>query len=223
MSVNVPHGITYFANNQRLPVRRILVARAPTVNDYRGFNLMDEWEDTASNQWYKLLSVAANVAQWVLQSSGSGSIEQVDADTGFAVPVAGVINLNGGTGTSTTASGNTIIINTVGGGFKWTVVTAATQQIVAGNAYFANNAGTLVFTLPASSVVGDSFRISGMLGNWQISQNTGQNIRVGNITTTTTSGSITSTQLGDSIFVVCSVANAGWQMVDGNVGSLIIA
>lgn len=184
---------------------------------------MDEWEDTSSNDWYKLLSLSGNQALWVLQSSTPGSINQIDADVGFAVPIAGVVNALGGTGTNTTASSNTLIINTTGGGYKWFVITAATKQILVNEAYFANNAGTLTFTLPAVAAVGDSFRVSGMLGQWTIAQNAGQSIRVGNVVTTVgVGGSVASTMLGDSIHVVCNVANTGWQTVDNPVGVLTV-
>jgi hypothetical protein len=184
---------------------------------------MDEWLDTTTDGWYKLLSVAGNIALWAFQGSSTGDISQIDADVGIVTPVAGVVNALGGTGANTVGSGNTLTINITGGGYKWQVITAATKQILVNEAYFANNAGTLIFTLPSVANVGDGFRISGMLGNWQINQNAGQSIRVGNIVSTIgVAGSVASTMLGDSIHVICKVANTGWQVVDAPVGVLIV-
>ena len=51
-----------------------------------------------------------------LEETGSGntSVNEIDADVGVALPIAGVINIVGGTGISTSASGNTVTINFTG-------------------------------------------------------------------------------------------------------------
>jgi hypothetical protein len=223
LSVNVPHGIAYFANNQRLVVQRVIQNRAPTTNDWRGFKLMDEWCDSSSDDWYKLLSLDGNQALWVLQSSTPSSINQIDADVGNATPLAGVVNLLGGTGANTTASGNTVIVNVTGGGYEWVIITTATKTINVNEAYFSNRGGGITFSLPTTSAVGDGFRISGVIGLWTISQSAGQFIRLGNVISTTgVGGSVSSTMVGDSIHLICNVANTGWQTVDNPVGVLSV-
>jgi hypothetical protein len=69
----------------------------------------------------------------------------------------------------------------------------------------------LTFTLPAASAVGDMVAV-GCDGatSWSITQGTGQSICIGNSSTTTTTGSITSTKQGDFIWLVCETANTRW-------------
>lgn len=118
----------------------------------------------------------------------------------------------GGTNVTTSAAGNTITINASGGGaFTWTVVT--TNQIAsADNGFFTNDAGAVDVALPAVSVVGDTFQVAAMsAGGWTISQAAGQQIRIGNQTTTLgATGSLASAVQGDWVTLVCSVANTEW-------------
>ena len=225
-------GVSYFL------VPCVSINRAPLTSDYN-FPINTIWRvgpsptgappttGTLGDQWIMINKTGSVTqgnfnAQWVMFAGTGGDILDIQTDTGLVSPVAGIINLFGGTGITVDGSGQTATVNATGGGYKWQVITAATKQILINEAYFANNAGTLVFTLPAVAAVGDSFRISGMQGNWQIAANAGQSIQVGNIATTVTTGTITSTALGDSIHVVCKVANTGWQTVDNPVGALLI-
>ena len=107
-----------------------------------------------------------------------------------------------------------------GSGITWSVVTVNTAMVKS-NGYFANSASTLTFTLPATAAVGDTFQIESMnTGGWIVAQNAGQTIRYGNLTTTTgTGGSLASTSIGDGVWIVCNVANTGFQIV-GNPGNI---
>ena len=107
-----------------------------------------------------------------------------------------------------------------GGGIAWTVVTSNTN-LVKGNGYFANSASLITFTLPTTAAVGDTFDVAGMnTGLYTIAQNAGQTVAFGNLTTTAgTGGSIASSARGDSLKIVCNVANAGFQVVSGSVGN----
>jgi hypothetical protein len=88
-------------------------------------------------------------------------------------------------------------------------VTATSQAIVAGNQYISANAALSTFTLPLTANVGDAFAIVGKgAGFWTIHQNAGQSIVLNAATTTSgTGGSITSTQAGNCINLVCTTAN----------------
>lgn len=108
----------------------------------------------------------------------------------------------------------------------WSVVSAATKQIIVGEGYFSAFAGTLVYTLPATPVVGDTFAVvataSGDL--WQVVENTGDTIIFGTLTTTATTGSLTATHQGDTVEAVCYIASGGgntWIITD-SAGSITI-
>src|SRR5271169_4594559 len=95
---------------------------------------------------------------------------QFTTDSGVAVPAANNLNVFGAGGVHTSGSGSTITINS--GGFIWSVVTSATNPnvIVKQNGYITKGATGVVFTLPVSAAVGDSFIIAGYGNLWQIQQ-----------------------------------------------------
>jgi hypothetical protein len=87
-----------------------------------------------------------------------------------------------------------------------------TQQMATNNTYISANAGLSTFTLPLVSNVGDILTLVGEgAGFWTIHQNALQSIKFNAATTTTgTGGSITSTQAGNTINLVCTIANLTW-------------
>lgn len=129
-------------------------------------------------------------------------------------------------GTSTTQavtpSGLKAAIVAVGGGLVWTTVTAAAQTMVKSNGYFSNRgASAVAFSLPAVANVGDTFLVANLGARavgWTITYGTGQYIRVGNQVTTTTTGSLSASATGDSIWLVCSVASTEFTAV-GPIGN----
>jgi hypothetical protein len=56
-----------------------------------------------------------------IELTGSVATEY-DADTGTAIPVLGILNINGASGIQTTASGNTVVIELAGGGIVESIV-----------------------------------------------------------------------------------------------------
>ncbi len=88
--------------------------------------------------------------------------------------------------------------------FTWHDVTAGTQAIAVNNGYVADNATTVAFSLPATATFGQLFAIVGKLGSWSISQGVGQQILLGNSSSTAgVGGSIASTNAGDSAEFLC--------------------
>ncbi len=107
-------------------------------------------------------------------------------------------------------------------GFTWSVHTSSTA-LVANDGFFANSASLLTFTLPTTAAVGATFAASEMsTGTFKIAQNASQQITFGaSKSTAGTGGSLTSTALGDTVTLVCTVANTDFQVIS-SIGSLTL-
>ena len=151
-------------------------------------------------------------------------------DSGTAVPIANVLEILGGTNINTSASGNTIIINSTVSGISW-VRQSTNITAVKNTGYFAISAtvrpaGGLHLTLPSPAIVGDTFRIYDFNGNgWFVLQTGAETIKIGNKISTSGTGSIFSANStgGDSATLVCGDSTLGaevWCVVDyaGNIG-----
>lgn len=169
-------------------------------------------------------------AHSLLLGQGTSAVSALGAATNGQLPIGStgadpvLATLTAGSGISISNGAGSITISAVSGGFAWSVVTGSTQAIAAGNGYFANNAGGVTFTLPASPSVGDTYQVVAMnAGGWTIGYGSGQKIFFGNTSTTTTSGTLASTSIGDSVELVCNVAgaSANWYVVD-SVGNITV-
>lgn len=134
------------------------------------------------------------------------------------------IQLTAGSGISINQSGATIVISSTAPGNTIVVVTAASQQMIANVTYQINFASLVTLTLPLTSNLGDRIFITGLgAGGWTIAQNSGQNIQIGNISSTIgVGGSVSSTNRYDGIELFCSVANTTWQTIISPQGMLSI-
>ncbi len=139
-----------------------------------------------------------------------------------ADPVAAT--LTAGPGISLASGAGSITISGTGSGIGWTEVTGTTQAITADSGYVANNAGVVTFTLPATAGFGTAITILGKgAGGWAIAQNAGQNIQIGNLSSTTgVGGSIASTNRFDSIELICTTADTTWTCMGGPEGNITI-
>lgn len=64
------------------------------------------------------------------------------------------------------------------------------------------------FVLPAASSVGDTYQIVGIGNLWAISQNAGQSITIGFLSSTAgVGGSVTATMVSDRIELLCITTN----------------
>ncbi len=133
-------------------------------------------------------------------------------------------NITAGTGISITNAANSITIAASGGGLTWSTVTAATSTPAINTGTIANHAATpLVATLPATAPIGSIVAVQGLAGSggWTLTANTAQTIQFGN-TSTSSAGSLSSTNAGDSIWVVCLVANTTWGVISSVSAGLTI-
>jgi hypothetical protein len=147
----------------------------------------------------------------------------VDGNTGSATPAGGVLNIVGNSPISTAASGNTVTISIASGGFTWIPATStlpANPIMLSKNTGYICEGGALVtFLLPSVAAVGDTFQImsSDISGDtpWTVTQGASQSIRVAmNKTTPGVLGSLSSTNVGDVLEIVCIAANLEFQTSD---------
>ncbi len=103
----------------------------------------------------------------------------------------------------------------------WTEVTGTSQSATVNNGYIASNASLVTVTLPSSAALGDMIRIVGKgAGGWKLTQNSGQKIYFGNVSTTTgTGGYLQSVVSRDAVTVICVTANNDWEVISaqGNI------
>lgn len=104
----------------------------------------------------------------------------------------------------------------------WNVNTTTPISLAVNNGYVANVAGLLTYTLPAAAAVGDIIEVTNFntAVGWRIAQNASQLIRLGtSVTTTGVGGYLEATALGDSVKLVCIVANTTFQVLSviGNI------
>lgn len=168
----------------------------------------------------------------LLLGSGSSAVAALGVATNGQLPI-GVTGSNpvlstltAGTGiTITNGSGSITIANS--STVSWSTVTTTTQAMATNNGYVANNAGQVVFTLPATANLGDMITVIGINNatGWKIAQNASQQILFGSVSTTSgTGGSLTSTAIGDKVTLVCVVAGASTTYaVNSSMGNITVA
>lgn len=146
----------------------------------------------------------------------------VIGSTGNA-PVAAT--LTAGVGVALTNAAGSITISAAGGGLAWSAVTIDASFTV-NTGTVANKAGLLTMTLPATAVLGDTIRITGIntAVGWRIAQNANQQIHFGNLSTTAgVGGYLEATAIRDSVELVCVVAGASTEYnVISSVGNITI-
>lgn len=144
-------------------------------------------------------------------------------DSGNAIPAANILNVLGAGGTTTSGAGNTITITVSGSGLTWSTISAS-QMLVINSGYFCiAPGGALTLLLPAVSNIGDQIEIllDGAT-SFSVTQGAGQSIRLGNLATTVgVGGSLTTTQQGDTLVLVCQTANLKWNVLS-SMGNLTV-
>ena len=163
-----------------------------------------------------LVGAASNGITSIVQAAGQVLIGTTAGDPSSAA-------LTAGTGVTISSVSGAITINSIGGGLTWTDVTGTSQSMAINSGYTSSDGATLVtFTLPAVAAYGTMVAVVGKgSGLWTIVENTGQIIHFGSQNTTITSGSLSSTKQYDVVYLLCTVANTDWTVVEA-IGNLSI-
>lgn len=166
-----------------------------------------------------------NAADAVQASAAFSADGQLLIGNGIGTP--SIATLTAGSGISITNGAGSITIASTPSIPTFTVVSGTSQTMVAGASYLANNAALTTFTLPATAAVGTVMRIGSAgvnAGGWTIAQGSGQSVQVGNLASTSgVTGSVDSSSAagGDTIELVCTVANTTWVAVSV-IGELVL-
>ena len=161
--------------------------------------------------------VSSPTAHGVLIAEGNGAFTPIVLTAGEVLigttssdPVGAT--LTPGIGISIANATGSITISSTSS--TWITETSGPITMVANTNYLAASATQISFSLPAVAAVGATFQVAATAagtGGWTIVLSTGQSIIIGNETTVTTSGSITSLSTqGDWITIVCTVANTNF-------------
>ncbi len=186
---------------------------------------------TSGDLWYLSEYDTAGDAVWLQLLTGASNpgVDSITTESGSPVVLPdgnGNIDILGGDGIDVTGNGpgNTVTVTASGDivNLQWSVIITATKAIEVNNGYFADRGAGVTFTLPVTAAVGATFIVNNInAGGFTIAQNAGQTIFIGNQNTTTgVGGSISSTDLGDSLILVCSSANTDFRAAHPPQGNL---
>lgn len=179
-----------------------------------------------------IVNVSGTTNHSLLLGNATGSINSLGVATNGQIPIGStgvdpvLATITAGTNISVTNGAGSITIATTGpASFTWQVITV-NQTAVVNNGYICNKAGTLALLLPATAIIGDIIRVTGIntaLG-WQITQNANQQIFFGTGSTTVgVGGSLASTATRDTVEMVCVVAGAStvWNVIS-SIGNITV-
>lgn len=101
----------------------VKATRAPASTDTKGasgfYPIGQRWVDMSGNASYTMTSIAtlagATSATWVFDGGGGGALATLTGDSGTATPSGGNIQIAGGSGITTSASGAVVTIALAGG------------------------------------------------------------------------------------------------------------
>ena len=141
-------------------------------------------------------------------------------DSGTAVPALNILNVLGGTGTTTSGAGNTITVTVKNEGFTWSEQNVSFAAAVQ-NGYFCNAA--LTVTLPtAGLVVGSTIIVFVDTASGVILQaGAGEMIQIGSAISSV-GGTATSNKLGDELELVYKPSDTTWHAIPSG-GSWVLA
>lgn len=190
--------------------------RDPNAQDFRLYLIGDLWYNSGTNAFWILIDTGSFGALWVvLNTSVAQSILTIN---GISPTALGNFTLVAGTNITLVPGVNSLTINSTGGGIGITTwVTISASQALAVNTGYICIApgGPLSLSLPAVSVLGDEIEITlDGSASFVITQGVGQQIRIGNLQTALgVGGTLTSSAQGDTLRMVCQMANTKWNVL----------
>lgn len=198
------------------PFINVVLARDPTPYDLN-YKVQQRWINSSTQQEFYLLnfttSQGVTLANWVELSSGSLGVDTLQGNVGGKVGPDNTGNIMVvGDGTTINVVGspstNTLIISAISFSFSWIDASGDFTASI-GQGYFIT--GTSIVTLPASPSQSDLIGIlfDNASGNVTIQANTGQSIRLANVSSSV-AGTFVNTQRGDSLYLVYRDADSSW-------------
>lgn len=152
-----------------------------------------------------------------------------------SIPDAGAATANFAIAAAPLVNGNLIQANGTGGRiadagipasslvtFGWSTIAGTSQNAAVQNGYIIGNAALTTVLLPATAAIGQRVSIRGLgASGWVLTANSGQTIKI-SPSTTSTAGSLASTNLYDTVDVECIVANLTWAVVSQQSSGLTV-
>ena len=192
------------------------------LSSFNTFPVPSIWVDPTHGTSYILVSKALGVANWLPLGGAAGTVASITTpDSTVVLPTAGTIDFVNGTGANITGSGNAVTFNFTGGGLNWSLVSGATQAMTPNCGYVSDNGGGVTYTLPASCPFGAVMCVTTIsTGGFTILQNAGQQVLLGKRHTSVgVGGSLASTAIGNTIGLLCTVADTNF-IVISSVGNI---
>jgi len=197
--------------------------RAPTTTDIL-YPIGKQWVWSAQQQIWELVQITSTQgvtsAVWVqLTNQSTGAATTYNENSGSATPIANVLNVVGGTGVTTTGSGNTITIDVTGDGFNW-VETSTSFTAAFQTGYYANAA--LTATLPSGTTLGQTIVIYADTSSAVVIQAAvGQRIQVSNMISSS-GGTATSNAQGAMLQLNFKPSDSTWHTIS-SMGTWTVA
>ena len=166
----------------------------------------------------------------ISDTTGIGALSALSLSSGQVViggtgtPAAAT--LSAGPGIAISNGNNSITISTTSAGFTWTEVTSGASALLVENGYVINRGTLSTLTLPTSANLGDTIKVINKgVGGWIITYSAGQSIQLGDVQTTPTSGDLASTNIGDSVELVCTTASGTAPLftVNSCIGNIVVS
>ena len=197
------YSVTTGGNNTGLGGNSLLFVQTGNYNIGIGYNGGASYTTSESNNIAIGSSGTAGESNVIrLGTQGTQTTAFIAGITGTTVSNQQLVTINSSTGQLGTTTASTVV---------WTDVSGTSATMSPNNGYGADNASLVTLTLPTTAAQYSLLSIQGVgAGGWTIVQNSGQKIVWGSISTTVTTGSVSSNTRYDSVDLICIVANTTW-------------